>query len=279
MSVDVRYHVILVVDIHGFDGRGNPTQAWLRKELHRLIDDALDAARIDRAGAPPPSDRGDGIVRILPGSTPKVELTGGFVDRLHAGLRNHARITSAEGALRLRIALHGGEVGRDGSGWVGEDLGYACRLADLPALRGALDAADRSGLALVVSDDWYGRVVRQGYAEVDRSEYEAVSLPEDEFDEVAWIRVPGYGSPPGIGRWRAAARTRCEEPPRDTAPGRPPPSHSGSGGPVYSGPFAGSQVNAENVYGGHHFTDGVWRGGDGSVWRSGRDRGAESDER
>ncbi|MFJ3303713.1 hypothetical protein ACIPSA_11395 [Streptomyces sp. NPDC086549] len=215
MRAKARHYSIVVVDIERFGSRTNPVQQWLRDRLYELVDEALDETGVDRAAAPPPSDRGDGFFWLLPGDVDKVDLTGRFVGLLHDKLRAHSMTSNAEGAMRLRVALHSGDVAWDGRGWQGEELNTACRLVDLPALRAVLTEAVRAQVALAVTGDWYRRVIQQDYPEVERAAFRRVPFDAKEIrGESAWIRVPGY----------------------DTPPGTPPPDESDGDGPDDLGP-------------------------------------------
>ncbi|WP_053923094.1 hypothetical protein [Streptomyces chattanoogensis] len=248
MRVKAQHYAILVVDAEKFGSRPNPVQAWLRERLYELLEEALDEAGIDHRAEPRPSDRGDGVFWLLPGSVPKIDLTGRFVELLQTGLRAHARTSNADGALRLRVALHFGEVAWDGRGWVGEDLNTACRMVDLRPLRDALSAGQRSGLALAVSDEWYRGVVRHGYPEADSGAYRAVRFDAKEIRGArAWIRVPGYDTPPGIEGWRADESASAAE--SADGPAGAPGAGPVSDRPGNSGAFAGADIDAQQVFG------------------------------
>lgn len=261
MRPKAQHYAILVADIEKFGSRSNPVQAWLRERLYELLEGALDEAGIDHRAEPRPSDRGDGVFWLLPGSVPKIDLTGRFVDLLQAGLRAHARTSNDEGALRLRAALHFGEVAWDGRGWVGEDLNTACRIVDLQALRDALSAGQRSGLALAVSDEWYRGVIRHEYPETDSGAYRAVRFDAKEIKGArVWIRVPGYSTPPGIERWTAVGSAVGS----GEAPGPGPvPGASGS-----TGPLAGRDIHAQQVVGGDQIVHGSLHFGGGQEPRN-----------
>ncbi|MDT3398120.1 hypothetical protein RKE29_15970 [Streptomyces sp. B1866] len=198
-----RHHYsILVIDIEKFGRRSDPVQQWLRERLYELTEQSLEEIGVDPAADPLPQDRGDGFFWLFPGTVPKTDLAGHFVATLWRKLLGYARTSSDEAVLRLRVALHAGEVAWDGKGWVGTDLNVACRLVDLAPLRAALAAGRRSGLALSVSDQWYRSVIRHGYPEVDRPSFRPVRFDAKEIvNETAWVRVPGYHAPPGIGDW------------------------------------------------------------------------------
>lgn len=215
MDVMASYRLMAVLDVARFGERTDPEQAALRENLYRITDVALSVAGIEPVGK---DDRGDGIMLLLPGNTPKQRLLGLFVDALGNGLRAHAqRHGGTARELRVRLALHAGEVARDGRGWVGTDLNTAFRMVDLPALRGTLAAAARAVLAVAVSEVLYEAVVRHGYPGIDPAEYAAVDFSVKELrDRRLWLRVPGYHQPPGLPT-AAGARPSGEE-----AAGTPP---------------------------------------------------------
>lgn len=263
MRPKAQHYSILVVDIEGFGKRANPVQMWLRDRLYALVESAFEEAGIDHHSTPQPSDRGDGFFWLLPGSIDKTDLTGRFVELLHHRLRDHARTSSEEGAMRLRVALHHGDVTRDAHGWVGEELNTACRLADIDPLRKALAGARRAGLALAVSGEWYRQVVRHGDPSVEHETFRSAPFDAKEIQGArAWIRVPGYDAPPQV----------TDEAAEPSGPGRPGASPTASStststsststaaspaasGP--SGPFAGARFDrVGQVFGGDQIVQG-----------------------
>lgn len=250
-----QYYSILVVDIENFGIRRNPVQALLREGLYRILDDAADAVGIDVTGGPEPADRGDGAFWLLPASIPKITLTGPFITALRAGLEAHGQVSTPEARMRLRVALHAGEVSQDQHGWVGEDLNIACRLIDLQSLRDALAQAVNSPLAVAVSDAWYRLTVRHGYPGIDSASYYPVPFRAKEVNQIAWITVPGC--PPAFSGDDGASAASGEDPRAtaqagstgDAAPPRPAKV-------VNVGPFAGANINARRVYGGNHYEVG-----------------------
>ena len=60
--------------LRGVTGRlrdSDPVRSWLRERLYELLEAALEATGVDHRAAPPPTDRGDGMFWLLPGSVPK----------------------------------------------------------------------------------------------------------------------------------------------------------------------------------------------------------------
>ncbi|GAA3888579.1 hypothetical protein [Streptomyces sedi] len=220
MPVKYRYHTIVVLDVEGFGRRPNTVQSWLRDRLRQLWEDALEGAGIDWEAGPAPEDRGDGCVLLLPGTVPKEDVTGPFVERLRHGLIAHARTSGEAGRMRLRLALHGGEVGHDGHGWVGADLNTACRMVDHQPLRDALASVPEAEMVVAVSDEWHRKVISHAHPGIDAREYRPVRFDAKEIvGEAVWVRVPGHawsppapvaGADPRAG-WSRRARAAEEE--------------------------------------------------------------------
>ena len=232
MPVKYTYHTIVVVDIEGFGRRPNPVQSWLRARLRQLLEDAFEGAGIDWAAGPAPEDRGDGAFLLLPGTVPKEDVTGPFVERLREGLRSHARTSGGEGRLRMRVALHGGEVARDGHGWVGTDLNTACRMVDHQPLRDALASVPEAELVVAVSDEWHRKVISHHHPGIDAAEYRPVRFDAKEIaNETIWVRVPGHAWSPGAAgaATPAPAPAPSERTPGARAPGRGQPQAPGQG--------------------------------------------------
>ena len=97
--------------------------------------------------------------------------------------------------MRLRVALHAGEVYRDAHGVAGAAVNHAFRLAEAPAVRSAL-AASPGVLALIVSDWFFTEVVRHDPAAVPGS-YRRVEVFVKETAATGWIRVPDPVAAPG----------------------------------------------------------------------------------
>lgn len=251
MKPRTQVYSILVVDIERFGRRANPVQIWLRERLYEIVGKAFSESGIDTDNGPKPSDRGDGFFWLLSG-TDRTALTGRFIDVLDQKLRSHARTSNEEGALRLRVALHQGDVTDDGAGWVGEELNTACRLVDIEPLRTALASGPRAGLALAVSGEWHRQVVRHEDSSVASDTFRCVPFDAKEIQGAhAWISVPGYDAPPGI------SGTRAEDTSRGAAPGRDGGTARADGG--------ATQGAAGNTRGGGGRGDGTAAAGQGPL--------------
>ncbi|MEV4232354.1 hypothetical protein AB0J81_35850 [Streptomyces bobili] len=287
MKPKTQVYSILVVDIERFGRRANPVQLWLRERMYEIVGKAFSESGIDAESGPKPSDRGDGFFWLLSG-TDRTALTGRFVEVLDQKLRAHARTSNEEGALRLRVALHQGDVTDHGPGWVGEELNTACRLVDIEPLRTALASGPRAGLALAVSGDWHRQVVRHEDSSVASDTFRCVPFDAKEIQGAqAWIRVPGYDAPPGIPGTRTEGASRGAATGRDgwttRADGGAARGDGGTRGegergdgaaPAGQGPFAGARFDRVNqVFGG----DQIVHGGQTFRWGSDPEESAERD--
>ena len=91
-------------------------------------------------------------------------------------------------SLRLRVALHAGEVHRDEHGVTGSAVTHAFRLNEAEAVRAALRDGPAS-LALVVSRWFYEEVIRQ-HPTAEAAEYRQIPVAVKEVEAVAWLRLP-----------------------------------------------------------------------------------------
>jgi tetratricopeptide (TPR) repeat protein len=114
------------------------------------------------------------------------------VDALPYGLakavRRHNSGRPVAERIRLRIALHAGEVVYDEHGVTGASINLAFRLLDAQPLREALEASSGT-LALIVSSWFFDEVVRHSVA-VDLNQYRPVHAEVKETSTRAWIHLP-----------------------------------------------------------------------------------------
>ncbi|MGH3695163.1 MAG: hypothetical protein ACRDRX_14450 [Pseudonocardiaceae bacterium] len=193
MTARSAYYAMIIVDIERFGQRKNPDQQWLRQQMYDVLARAATQAGIPWSDCHR-SDRGDGVIILIPASVAKEDITEGFIRELNTELGIYARRSAASVAMRMRVALHAGDVVRDEQGWVNTELNTACRLVDLPALRDALAEVPSARLALIVSDAWFQAVVRHDPGAVDHRGYRQVPISVKELDDWAWIHVPGQPS-------------------------------------------------------------------------------------
>ena len=193
------HRTIVVVDVEGFGDqrRTNRDQVAVRDGLYRAMRDAFGRAGIpwDDCGH---EDRGDGVFVLVPAEVPKGLLAESLPSALVTALRAHNGAHPGPERIRLRMALHAGEVHYDEHGVTAAAVNLAFRLLDAGALKAAL--ASSPGVLAVIASSWFfeevvrhsarrGRVSpRRGGGEGDHDD--RLDLP---------ARSPGPGGPGDAG--------------------------------------------------------------------------------
>ena len=219
------HRTIVVVDVEGFGDqrRTNPHQVAVRDGLYRAMRDACGQAGIpwDDCGR---EDRGDGIFILVPAKVPKGLLVEALPSALVAALRAHNDAHPGPERIRLRMALHAGEVHYDEHGVTAAAVTLAFRLLDADALKAAL--ASSPGVLAVIASSWFfEEVVRHSRA--DAAAYRRVEVDVKETTTTGWICLPDQLDPAGrviLEHLPAAAAAPGGQPavalrtlPRDTA--------------------------------------------------------------
>jgi hypothetical protein len=181
------YRAILVVDVESFSAghRTEDHRRIVRAGVRAMLTAALGALGHDyQAGFH--NDTGDGVVVFLTPEVPESRLAHPLPGALETMLREH-NSRYAEGAqIRLRMALHHGQVFFDDDGATAAAVIHACRLVDSHPVRDALKRSE-APLALIVSDSFYREVVRGEPAAAPDS-YAEVQVSAKETDCVGWLR-------------------------------------------------------------------------------------------
>jgi hypothetical protein len=193
---DVVSCTVMIIDVAGSASHTNPWQLRMRADLRAIVLGTLegcghDAAQLDL------DDTGDGVRLIFRSEAVAIGLLARFVPRLAAALQAH-RTADPPAGFGVRVAVDAGLLHRD-HGWHGTPLILCHRLCDADPVRRTLHAADQADLVLVVSSRVYDEVVRHGYDGLDPNSYRSITLHVKETTTTAWIHVPGYSSPPGVG--------------------------------------------------------------------------------
>jgi hypothetical protein len=184
------HKTIMALDIAGY----NDPQ---RTTAHRLVvhEGFWQLVRTAFAEAGVPWDvlfwenTGDGAMIQLPAEVAKADLVAHLPDRMLAELRRYNEVHAAEANVRLRMALHAGEVYQGSHGTISDANSFAFRLLDAAEVKAALKES-KALLALVVSNTFYEDVVRADPA-ADASSYQRVPIENKETKTEAWLRLLG----------------------------------------------------------------------------------------
>ena len=183
---------LFVCDIASFGhaSRTDGVQEHLRAVMYAALRGSFDDAKIgyDQCYQ---EDRGDGAMIAVPPDLDTALLLTSVVDRLRAEVRRHNAVSNAAAQMRLRVAVHTGEVRWDGQGLVGTAVNHVFRLLDAAVFKDALSQSG-AGLALIVSQRVHDDVVRHGRGLVDPGDYRQVEVRVKETETTAWIAIPGH---------------------------------------------------------------------------------------
>lgn len=183
-AADPQHRSIVVIDIAGYGQCDDPAQVRARTELDRLVRTAFWSAGLPWRRLVV-KDRGDGMIVLVPATTSKAALLHPFVPQLSALL--HDLNERDDHRIRVRVAVHAGEVVAGPYGWIGADVNLACRLVDSTPLRQELVQRPQADLALIVAEVIHRAVVRHRHRGVDPAAYRTVIITIKEVVTSAWL--------------------------------------------------------------------------------------------
>ena len=136
------HRTIVAVDIEGFGDRcrTNRNQVAVREGLYRAMREAFGQAGIPWADRDH-EDRGDGIFILIGPEVPKSVFAESLPSALVSALRLHNGTHPGPERIRLRMALHAGEVHLDEHGATGASVNLAFRLLECGPVKAALAAS------------------------------------------------------------------------------------------------------------------------------------------
>src|ERR1035438_2460962 len=224
------HRTIVVVDVQGFGDRRrtNPHQLAVRDGLYQALKQAFRAAAIPWEGCQP-EDRGDGVLFLAPAEVPKSGFAEVLPEALAEALRAHNDAHRAEEQIRLRMALHAGEVSYDDHGVTGAAINLAFRLVDAGPLKDAL--ASSPGLLALIASSWFYHEVIRNSPDSRPATYRPVRVAVKETTDVGWICLPDHPYPPDETQV-AAPDLLIPVPPQLSAAARHADSRHVSGLPV-----------------------------------------------
>ncbi len=181
------HRTVLVVDVSAFGDRRrtNLHQLAVRRGLYDVLERAFAESEVPWTECDH-EDRGDGVLVILPPVVAKSTLVEKLPTPLVGALREHNAGRPPEEHIRLRLALHAGEIHYDDHGVVGRAVNLAFRLLDAPVFTAA--HARSGGLLSMIASTWFFDEVIWHSATAARDTYRRVHVSAKETDTIAWIR-------------------------------------------------------------------------------------------
>lgn len=186
-----QHRSIMTVDVEASTTRSNPDKIVLRTALYQLFETALRTSGITRRAHDPLINCGDGILTLIrpADNTPKTLLLNQVIPTLDRLLANHNTHHPAH-RLRLRAAVHAGEIHYDRHGCFGQALDLTFRLLNSPELKSTLSRSS-APLALVVSDTIYQSIIRHGYDSINQHTFHPlVHVTIADQHHHGWVQLP-----------------------------------------------------------------------------------------
>ena len=182
------HRTIVALDVEGFGARQrtNRNQVAVRDGLYRTVWEAFQQAGIPQADHDH-EDRGDGVFILVGSEVPKSLFVEALPSALATELRRHNGAHPDAERIRLRMALHAGEVNYDAHGATGASINLTFRLLESEMVKGAL-AGSSGVLAVIVSSWFFEEVVRHSTA--DTAAYYPVLVAVKETTATGWICLP-----------------------------------------------------------------------------------------
>ena len=188
------HRTIVVVDVEGFgDQRRILThQLIVRDGLYGSLRESFRVAGVPW-NACHCEDRGDAVFILAPPEIPKALFVEAVPHALVAAVRAHNATHCREQRIRLRMALHAGEVAYDEHGVTAAAVNLTFRLVDARPVKAAL-AESPGVLALITSAWFYDEVVRHCPA-AEPGTYRPSRVVVKETSTVGWICLPDHRYP------------------------------------------------------------------------------------
>ncbi|MFJ1766883.1 hypothetical protein ACIOD2_41595 [Amycolatopsis sp. NPDC088138] len=179
---------IIGLDIEGFGrpDRSNTHRLRIRKGLYQAVRNAFDAVGIAWVSCRH-EDLGDGVLILVPADIPKPLFVDELPETLTDQLRQYNASRPRQEKMRLRLAVHAGEISYDDHGFTGASIIHTFRLLDAPELKATL-AANAALLAMVSSAWFFDEVIR--HSEHSNSGcYRRTDITNKETTTQGWIRL------------------------------------------------------------------------------------------
>lgn len=186
-------HLLISVDARAYGSATGREQADIQRGLLEVLDRAAERTGLARhTWTRQPA--GDGELAILPAYEPEPETVADFPRHLADELRMHNRHILPGHRLRLRLAIHHGVARPAPNGHAGAGPVAVSRLCDSPQLKAAL-AESGADLAVIFSGRIFLDTIREEHTPLRPEDMREVHVVQKEFDEPAWIWIPGHPVP------------------------------------------------------------------------------------
>lgn len=188
ITLTTAHCTVVAVDIEEFGrySRNNINQVRVRHGLYQAMRYSFDSAGISWDSCYR-EDRGDGVLILAPAEVPRTLFVDRLPDALVDALRRHNKIHPPAERMRLKLALHAGEINYDDHGVTGYAINHTFRILDADALEGAL--AESSAVLAIIGSGWFFDEVIRHSEWSHAKTYKPAEVINKETTTRAWIRL------------------------------------------------------------------------------------------
>jgi hypothetical protein len=192
-----RHRVIVALDIERSTSRPDPVKAELRTMLYELFDAALRTSGVGARRRDRFADRGDGLLALIDPADQELVLNAvipvfsQLLTSYNAGLSDPG---DRDRHLRVRIAVHTGNIHDDDNGCFGEALDTAFRLLDTPLTKMALKAARGPLVAVISADVWESAAPNSFAGTIRAASRQPVTTQVGGHEYQGWILLPSQAA-------------------------------------------------------------------------------------
>jgi hypothetical protein len=220
LGTDPDYRALMSVDIEKSAGRGDAAMAATKRFLGEAMQASFRASGLSWDDCHQ-TDLGDGLRLVFGRDIAKSKLLEPFLSEMATRFLAHNRSSPSREQMRLRVAMHAGEVRMADGEVIGAPLETLARLLDAPPLKAALSAAPASRtVALGMSQHFYDEVVARDHPGIASDLFVRAPFTVKETESTIWLHVPGYSVPTTAGPAVRQASVESQPPSRWTLNGR-----------------------------------------------------------
>ncbi len=186
------YRTLLATDIAHSAGRGDVAATEIRRVLRTALRESFTQSGITWDDCLV-TDLGDGFSIAAPSDTSKIALLYPLLTELANRLRTHNRTAGDLTQIKVRAALHAGDITVDDTGVpTGRPLEVLARLLDAAPLRAALEnTPEPTPVAAYLSHHFYEETVPHGHPGINTEDFHKYPFTTKEYSADAWLYLPG----------------------------------------------------------------------------------------